>query len=64
VGDFSDGEGVGDCVGSVEVVVDIFEENLKVARRCRGRIGIEDSNYREIWMGRNEGKVDLKSRSD
>jgi hypothetical protein len=44
VGDFSDGEGVGGCVGSVEVVVDIFEENFKVARRCRGRISIEDSN--------------------
>jgi len=25
---------------------------------------LEKSDYREIWMGRNEGKVDLKSRSD
>jgi hypothetical protein len=41
VGGFSDGEGVGDCVGSVEVVVDIFEGNLKVARRCGGRVGME-----------------------
>jgi hypothetical protein len=44
VGDFSDGEGVGGCVGSVEVVVDIFEGNLKVARSCGGRVGIEESN--------------------
>jgi hypothetical protein len=48
VGDFPDGEGVGDCVGSVEVVVDIFEGNLKVARRCRWRIGMEKSNQISI----------------
>jgi hypothetical protein len=71
VGDFSDGEGVGGCVGSAEVVVDIFEGNLNVARSCGGRVGIGISNQISIcfWkipiigkrrMGRNEGKVDLK----
>jgi hypothetical protein len=71
VGDFSDGEGVGGCVGSVEVVVDIFEGNLKVARSCGRRVGIEIYNQifncfwkiliiGKRWMGRNEGKVDLK----
>jgi hypothetical protein len=71
VGDFSDGEGVEGCVGSVEVVVGIFETNLKVVRSCGGRVGIEICNQifncfwkfpiiGKRWMGRNEGKVDLK----